>query len=177
MTVVILLLLFQPLSLAVVLIHAWISDPTDWRLEDYMCTLPEGCSESIAERKRMREQKSAPSDTSHSFPSPVREQNRDLPASQWTPDRDNIAKLEAHVTFPNVQQYARYYLGFLNANTGKPWIKGEMIKPKREGDLPPGIYIVQRLPIVREGTCDVEHVVYVVETAEVILQACGGPPT
>jgi hypothetical protein len=47
-------LLFQPLSVAVVLIHAWITDPTDWRLEDYMCSLPEGCSEFIAERKRRR---------------------------------------------------------------------------------------------------------------------------
>src|ERR1700733_12153493 len=35
---------------------AWISDTTDWRLEDYMCTLPEGCTEFIAERKRLREQ-------------------------------------------------------------------------------------------------------------------------
>jgi hypothetical protein len=40
----ILLLLFQPISLAVVLTAAWISAPTDWRLEDYMCTLPEGCT-------------------------------------------------------------------------------------------------------------------------------------
>jgi hypothetical protein len=55
---VIALLLFQPLSLAVVLIHAWISDPTDWHLEDYMCTVPQGCSEFIAERKRQREQNS-----------------------------------------------------------------------------------------------------------------------
>jgi hypothetical protein len=94
----------------------------------------------------------------------------------WTPNRDDIAKVEAQVTFPNVQQYARYYLGFLNANTGKSWIKGEMIKPKREGDLPPGIYIVPRLPTVREGTCDVVHVTYVVEPAKVIFRGCGGPP-
>jgi hypothetical protein len=54
------LLLFQPLSLAVVLIHAWITDLTDWRLEDYMCTVPEGCSEFIAERRRWREQNRPP---------------------------------------------------------------------------------------------------------------------
>jgi len=33
------------------------TDRTDWRIEDYMCTLPEGCDEFIAERKRAREQK------------------------------------------------------------------------------------------------------------------------
>jgi len=51
------LLLFLPLYLTVDLIYVWITDSTDWRLEDYICTLPEGCSEYIAERKRLREQK------------------------------------------------------------------------------------------------------------------------
>jgi hypothetical protein len=33
------------------------TDKTDWRIEDYMCTLRGGCDEFIAERKRAREQK------------------------------------------------------------------------------------------------------------------------
>jgi hypothetical protein len=39
---------------------AWIGDATGWyRVEDYMCTIPEGCDESIAERKRLREMRTA----------------------------------------------------------------------------------------------------------------------
>ena len=33
------------------------TDKTDWRIEDYMCTVPEGCDEFIATRKRAREKK------------------------------------------------------------------------------------------------------------------------
>jgi hypothetical protein len=39
-----------------VFVTAWLTDKTDWRIEDYMCTIPEGCKEYVAERKRAREQ-------------------------------------------------------------------------------------------------------------------------
>jgi hypothetical protein len=40
---------------------AWIGDATGWyRVEDYMCTIPEGCDEYVAERKRLREMRTAP---------------------------------------------------------------------------------------------------------------------
>jgi len=94
----------------------------------------------------------------------------------WLPDAENVGKLEAQVKFPDIHKYARYYSGFFFA-TGKPMIKGEMIKPKREGDLPSGIYIVPSLPVIRDGTCDVVHVIYVVESEKVIFEGCGGPPT
>jgi hypothetical protein len=37
-------------------IDASLNDKTDWRIEDYMCTLPEGCKEFTESRKRSREQ-------------------------------------------------------------------------------------------------------------------------
>jgi hypothetical protein len=39
-----------------ILVKIWLTDRTDWRIEDYMCTLPDGCKESIEARKRAREQ-------------------------------------------------------------------------------------------------------------------------
>jgi hypothetical protein len=49
-------LLFQPLSVVGLVAAAWIGDTTGWyRVEDYMCTIPEGCEDYIAERKRLRE--------------------------------------------------------------------------------------------------------------------------
>ena len=50
---IVVLLVFPPFSMFV---YAWLTDKTDWRIEDYMCTVPEGCKEYIAERKRAREQ-------------------------------------------------------------------------------------------------------------------------
>jgi hypothetical protein len=52
-----LLLLTPALVLAGKFTFIWLIDKTDWRIEDYMCTLPEGCDEFIAERRRLREQK------------------------------------------------------------------------------------------------------------------------
>jgi hypothetical protein len=40
---------------------AWIGDKTGWYyLEDSMCTIPEGCEEYAARRKRLREMRTAP---------------------------------------------------------------------------------------------------------------------
>jgi len=58
---IIVLLLYPTLSMVGVLTAAWIGDTTGWyRVEDYMCTIPEGCKEYIAERKRLREQNRPP---------------------------------------------------------------------------------------------------------------------
>jgi hypothetical protein len=50
-------------SIATLILLPWlyvaadlVRDRTNWRVEDYMCTLPEGCKEFIAERKHHREQ-------------------------------------------------------------------------------------------------------------------------
>jgi hypothetical protein len=51
---IVVLLFVTPISFWV---KVWLTDKTDWRMEDYMCTIPEGCTEWIAERKRAREQK------------------------------------------------------------------------------------------------------------------------
>ena len=48
--------LFQPLSVVGLVVVASIGDVTGWyRVEDYMCTIPQECEEFIAERKRQRE--------------------------------------------------------------------------------------------------------------------------
>lgn len=40
---------------------AGFGEKTGWyRVEDYMCTIPQGCDEYIAERKRLREIRTAP---------------------------------------------------------------------------------------------------------------------
>jgi len=52
-----LLLLTPALVVAVKFTFIWLTDKTDWRIEDYMCTLPDGCDEFNAERKGLREQK------------------------------------------------------------------------------------------------------------------------
>jgi hypothetical protein len=50
-------LLFQPFSVVGLLVTAMLGEATGWyRIEDSMCTLPEGCKEYIAERKLQREQ-------------------------------------------------------------------------------------------------------------------------
>ena len=56
---VVLLVSLPWLYVAGFLVSKTIIDQTAWRIEDYMCTLPEGCDEFIAERKRLREQKLA----------------------------------------------------------------------------------------------------------------------
>ncbi|MCC8938038.1 hypothetical protein H8A99_16555 [Bradyrhizobium sp. Arg68] len=56
---VVLLVSLPWLYVAGFLVSKTIIDKTAWRIEDYMSTLPEGCDEFIAERKRLREQKLA----------------------------------------------------------------------------------------------------------------------
>jgi hypothetical protein len=54
--VILVFLSFELVPIVGILTAAWIGDTTGWyRVEDYMCTLPEGCKEYIAERKRLRE--------------------------------------------------------------------------------------------------------------------------
>jgi hypothetical protein len=54
--ILLLLLLTPALVLAGKFTFIWFTDKTDWRIEDYMCTLPDGCDKYIAERKKQREQ-------------------------------------------------------------------------------------------------------------------------
>ncbi|MCA6125358.1 hypothetical protein J6500_26190 [Bradyrhizobium sp. WSM 1704] len=56
---VVLLLSLPWLYVAGFLVAKTFTERTAWRIEDYMCTLPEGCDEFIAERRRQREQELA----------------------------------------------------------------------------------------------------------------------
>jgi hypothetical protein len=108
-------------------------------------------------------------------------------AQSWTPDAAIISRLESSIKPgdiplryspghpPVIDQYARYYFGYM-ANNHK-MIRSKFVLPFHSKMKPAGVYMVgseREFPIVFDGGCGVMHVVYDVDASLVVSLRCNG---